>query len=141
MGNVLSPELRKLLEDRKLTRIRKDPKLVLKEIAAARSDLKDAKESLEVNKFKWATIQGCYSMFHTGRALLYSKGYREKSHLCLISALDVLYDKIIPKNLIKDFLTAKGLREDADYEDEFSREGSESIIVSAEELLSIARKI
>jgi len=92
MGNRLSPELRKLLEDRKLTRIRKDRTLVLKEIAAAKSDLKDAKESLERNKFKWTTIQGYYSMFHSARALLFERGYREKSHYALLVAIRELYE-------------------------------------------------
>ena len=71
MGNSLSPEFRNLLEERKLMRIRKDRKLILKEISAAKSDMKDAKESIERKKFKWATIQGYYSMFHSARALLF----------------------------------------------------------------------
>lgn len=47
MGKGLSPEFQKLLEERKLTTINPDKKLVLKEISAARSDLKDAKESID----------------------------------------------------------------------------------------------
>ena len=48
MGNGLSPAFQKLLEERKIMRIRRDPALVVKEIAAAKADLKDAKESLEL---------------------------------------------------------------------------------------------
>ena len=77
MGSRLSPELQKLLEERKISRMRTDRKLVLKEVAAVKSDFKDAKESIERKKFKWATIQGYYSMFHSARALLFEKGYRE----------------------------------------------------------------
>jgi len=87
MGNGLSPEFQKLLEDRKLTRIRKDRMLVLKEIAAANSDMEDSKESIGRKKFKWATIQGYYSMFHSARALLFERGYREKSHYALLVAI------------------------------------------------------
>lgn len=58
MGIGLSSEFQKLLEDRKLTKIRPDRKLVLKEISAAKSDLKNAKESTERRKFKWATHTG-----------------------------------------------------------------------------------
>lgn len=56
MGNRLSPELQKLLEERKLTRMRTDRKLIIKEVTAAKSDLKDAQESIERKKFKWGTI-------------------------------------------------------------------------------------
>lgn len=58
MGNDLSPVLLKLLEERKILRIRRDSALIAKEIAAAKADLKDAKESLALKKSKWATIQG-----------------------------------------------------------------------------------
>ena len=57
-------------------RIRPDRRLVLKELDAAQSDL-DARDSLGGDKFKWTTIQAYYSMFHSARALVYWKGYRE----------------------------------------------------------------
>jgi uncharacterized protein (UPF0332 family) len=57
--------------------------MVHKEIEAAQTDLQDAQDSLQQNKFKWATIQSYYSMFHSTRALLFEKGYREKSHFAL----------------------------------------------------------
>lgn len=60
MGSGLSHVLQKLLEERKLTRMKTDRKLVLKEMAAAKADLKDGKESVGVKKFKWATIQGYF---------------------------------------------------------------------------------
>jgi predicted fused transcriptional regulator/phosphomethylpyrimidine kinase len=86
MGKVLSPEFQKLLQDRKLTKFKPDKKLVLKEISAAKSDLKDAKESMNRKKFKWATIQGYYSMFHSARAVLFDKGYRGKEPLLAIGS-------------------------------------------------------
>jgi hypothetical protein len=49
MGTDLNSKLKKLLDERKLTRITTDRKLVLKEIAASKSDLTDAKESLGLN--------------------------------------------------------------------------------------------
>jgi uncharacterized protein (UPF0332 family) len=54
-------------------------------------DLQDAQDSVQNNKFKWATIQGYYSMFHTMRALLFSKDYREKSHYALLLAIRELF--------------------------------------------------
>lgn len=45
------------------------------------------KDRLTEENFKWATIQGCSSMFRSARALRYSKGYREKSHYVLLTAI------------------------------------------------------
>jgi len=141
MGNGLSPELQKLLEDRKLMRIRPDRKLVLKEIVAAKSDLKDAKESIERKKFKWATIQGYYSMFHSARALLFERGYREKSHYALLVAIRELYSNDIEHSLIMEFEHGMYLRQEADYGLKFSEGGASDVIETAEKLLKRARTI
>jgi len=141
MGKVLSPEFHKLLEDRKLTRIRPDRKLVLKEISAAISDLKDAKESIERKKFKWATIQGYYSMFHSARALVFEKGYREKSHYALLVVLRELYPNEIEHSLIREFEHGMYLRQEADYGLKFSERGALDVIETAEKLLEKAKAI
>lgn len=80
-------EFRRFVEERRLIRIKVDRKLSLKEIKGAVFDLEEAKDSLSKRKFKWATIQGYYSMFHAARALVYSKRFREKSHRALLIAL------------------------------------------------------
>lgn len=141
MGNGLNPEFQKLLEDRKLTKIRRDRKLVFKEISAAKSDLKDAKESIERKKCKWATIQGYYSMFHSARALLFEKGYREKSHYALLVAIRDLYPNDIEHSLIREFEHAMYLRQEADYGLKFSENGATDVIETAERFLERAAAI
>jgi uncharacterized protein (UPF0332 family) len=141
MGNGLSPELQKLFEDRKLMRIRQDRKLVLKEIAAAKSDLKDAKESIERKKFKWATIQSYYSMFHSARALLFEKGYREKSHYALLVAIREFYPDDIEHSLVREFEHGMYLRQEADYGLKFSENGAMDVIETAERFLKKAAAI
>jgi uncharacterized protein (UPF0332 family) len=141
MGNDLNPRLKKLLEERKLTRITPDRKLVLKEIAASKSDLADAKESLGLNKFKWATIQGYYSMFHSARALLFHKGYREKSHWALLVAIEELYVNEIERSLILEFEHGMYLRQEADYGLKFSERGAQEVIGAAGRLLERARAV
>ncbi len=141
MGNGLSPEFQKLLEDRKLTKIRPDKKLVLKEMSAANSDLKDAKESINRKKFKWATIQGYYSMFHSARAMLFEKGYREKSHYALLVAIRELYPNEMEHSLIREFEHGMYLRQEADYGLKFSRNGALDIIETAEKLFVRAAAI
>lgn len=79
MGARMSHKFRKLIEERKLTKIKSDEKLVRKEIEGAESDLRTATKSPKDKDFKWATIQGYYSIFHAARALLYTKGSGKKA--------------------------------------------------------------
>ena len=133
--------IQKLIEERKLMKIRADRKLVLKEMAAGKNDLKDAKESLESGKSKWATIQGYYLMFHSARALLYDKGFREKSHHALLAAIRELYAQDIERSLIRDFEQGIYLRQEADYGLKFSASGAREVIETAEVLLARASAI
>lgn len=80
MGVRISSEFQQLFADRKLFRARISRGMILKEIEAAQNNLHDAQDSLERKKFKWSIIQGYYSIFHSARALLYHRGFRERSH-------------------------------------------------------------
>jgi len=135
VGNGLSQVIQKLLAERKLTRMRSDRKLVVKEIAAAKADLKDAKESLSFKKHKWATIQGYYAMFHSARALLFEKGFREKSHYALMVAIRELYANEIERSLLQEFEHGMYLRQEADYGLKFSESGARDVIETAGKLL------
>jgi len=77
-------------------------------------------------------------MFHSARALLYIKNYRERSHHCLIVAIRSLYveEKLLPLYLIEGLEKAKTLRESADYYDQWSKTGVETILKFAEEFLN-----
>jgi len=87
MAERLSLQFRRLLEERKLQRIQPRNDIVLKEVESAEYDLRKWKNSLEEEDYKWAIIQAYYSMFHAARALIYSKGYRERSHRACLVAL------------------------------------------------------
>ncbi len=117
--------------------------LVDKELKTAEADLAQAKESLGRRNYKWATIQAYYSMFHSARALLYHKNYKEKSHYCLIIALRTLYaeTKQLPVSFIEALQRAKELREDADYYDEWSGISAQELLTKTEEFLERAKKI
>lgn len=134
-------EFERLIEERRLIRIGSDRKLVVKEIEGAVSDLEEAKGSLSRKRFKWATIQGYYSMFHAARALVYSKGYREKSHYALLIALRELFGNQVESELIQDFEEAMSLREEADYGLIFSERGATSIVNNAERFLGRVKEI
>ena len=96
--------------------------------------MSDAKAGFENQRYKWSTIQAYYAMFHTARALIYSRGYRAKSHYCLAIALRALFvdEGLMEAQSVCDFLNAMNLREAADYEAEFSQSGAKAVIASAE---------
>jgi uncharacterized protein (UPF0332 family) len=117
--------------------------LVQKELATAEKDFLDGQEGFRREKYKWTTIQSYYAMFHTARALLYAKNYREKSHFCLIIALRHLYVDTgeLPVYFVEALQKGKALREDADYYDDWSKTGAEEMLKLSEELLTKAKEI
>ena len=70
--------------------------LATKELKSAGDDLEDAKFSFSKQRYKWATIQAYYAMFHAARALLYKDGVQEKSHYALSIYLKEKYSNRIP---------------------------------------------
>ena len=82
-------------------------------------------------------------MFHATRALVYSKGNREKSHYCLSVALLALFveEGKLDAQTGRDFLNAMNLREAADYEAEFSEAGATAVITAAEKFIGKAKSL
>ena len=70
-------------------------------------------------------------MFHSARALLYEKGFREKSHHALFVAIRELYAGKIERSLIQDFEHGMYLRQEADYGLKFSEKGALDVIETA----------
>ena len=139
----MNPEFKDCLRKRKLKKFSRGKALVNKELKSAEEDLKTAKESFNNENYKWATIQCYYSMFHSARALLYSKNYRERSHYCLIVALRIFYGEkgLLSGNLIEGLQKAKALRENADYYDQWSKAGAEALFDLADKFLNISIKL
>ena len=124
----MSFKFKRLLEENRLTRIKPDRKLILKEIEGAKSDLETAKKSLQDGNFKWAIIQGYYSIFHAARALVYSRGFREKSHYAVLVAIQELFTDELEISLVQGFEDAMNLRQTADYGLTFSEAGALDVI-------------
>jgi uncharacterized protein (UPF0332 family) len=76
-------------------------------------------------------------LFHSARALLFSKEFREKSHYCLYAALKELFvkNKELDADYVEDFRNAMVLREDADYRTKFSKSGAIAVLKKANEFL------
>ena len=136
-------EFQRCEERNKIVKLEKSETLVPKEIELADNDLNFSKESFLDNNYKWSIIQSYYSMFHTARALLYNKGYREKSHFCLIEAIRSLYvqEGILNFKFLEALQLGKSLRENADYYGDFSKQSADELMKVASEFLNEVKAI
>ncbi len=141
MAERLSIQFRRLLEDRKLQRIRPKNDLIAKEIVSAEYDLDKSKNSLKEEDYKWAIVQAYYSMFHAAGALIYSKGYREKGHRACLVALKEFFLGALGEQRINDFEEAMDLRESADYGSAYTDEDAKNVIGKVEDFLGNVRRI
>lgn len=131
------------IEEGKLVKGAVQKDLIAKELGAADMDLKSAQVSLRGDNPKWATVQAYYSMFHVAKALVLSKGYREKSHYCLSIALKALFvdENLLETRHFEHFRDCMGLRQDADYGLIYSDKSAEEVVRWASEFLSEAKKL
>ena len=138
----LLPEFEDCLKRGKIVAYPLAKKFVAKELGVAEKDLAAAQKSIEQKDYKWATIQGYYAMFHAARTLLYHKGYREKSHYCLMLSLKAFYvpEGKIAMRLVETLQMAKALRESADYDNIFDKNSAVSLVEQAVEFVGITKK-
>jgi len=143
MGKKVNFEFQKGLEKKRILSFSGGRSLIKQELQAAKADLEEAVNRLENNKFKYATIMAYYSMFHSARALIYAKNYREKSHYYLLVAIKALYveEGLLEEDMLNEFHSSMILREDADYHSDFSQEGAESTVSSAKKFLEKVKKL
>ena len=139
----MAERFKRCLREGKLVKARPEKDLINKEFEAAKKDLRSAENSASKNDFKWATIQAYYCMFHTSKALILSKGYREKSHLCLSVALKALFvdEGILEDRHSNNFRDSMNLREDADYGLIYSKDSAKEAIRWAEDFLNEAKNL
>ena len=114
-----------------------------KELKAAEQDLETAQKSIKQKDYKWATIQAYYAMFHAARTLLFHKGYREKSHYCLMLAMKTFYvsEGKMEMRVAESLQTARALRESADYDNAFDKKSAISLVDQAAEFVKVAQTV
>jgi len=105
--------------------------------------LRSAERTFEIEDFVMVQIAAYNSVFHCGRALLFAKGYRERSHRCLIVALRRLYgDDSKLMNLINIFDRLRIQRHNVQYGGALiSREEAKFIINYARNFLETVKEI
>lgn len=67
------------------------PERVKQSLALGDKFLKSAKKTLEISENEASELIAYTALFHYARALLFHKGYLERSHFCLFVALQKLY--------------------------------------------------
>ena len=128
------------LRNRKIIVFFRARRLALKELTAANEDLAEARDRFGHQKYKYATINAYYAVFHAARALIYSRGYRERSHHCLGVAIEALFvdSGLLGRRHVKILTDTMALREDAEYVGASSKEGALAGITHAEEFIATA---
>jgi len=139
----MNEAFKECLKNRKIIPLPRAKDLVKKELMAAIDDLAEAKDHFTNGKYKYATINSYYSIFHAARAMLYSYGYREHSHHYLYIALETLFVKTgkMSNRFVSIFKNSMSLRENADYSSSFAKESAFLSISHAQEFLEKAMKL
>ncbi len=114
-----------------------------KELSEALGDLEEAQDRFSNQRYKYSTTTAYYAMFHAARALLYSQGYRERSHFCVVIAIEELFGKTdqLDMRLVRALNQAMALRHDADYSAEYSKESAEQVLKNAKEFIQKTKRI
>ena len=131
-------DFERCIKERRLTKIKPSKEMIQKEVESAKYDLERARNSLGEDDFKWAAVQSYYSMFHAAKALVLKRGYREKSHFCLIVALRELYveEDRLNAEMVENLELCMNLRHEADYGLTYHQESAETALKYAEEFLN-----
>ncbi|PKP60687.1 MAG: hypothetical protein CVT88_02295 [Candidatus Altiarchaeales archaeon HGW-Altiarchaeales-1] len=136
-------EFEKCIEERRLIRINASDEMIEKELYGAEYDLMRAEESLHNEDYKWASVQAYYSMFHAAKALVFKKGYREKSHNCLLIAIRELYVRTneLEHEFADNLEMSMDLRHEADYGLTYDEESAKITVENAKKLLAKTQTI
>jgi uncharacterized protein (UPF0332 family) len=142
-GGAAMSEFERCLNERKISTIKASKEMIENEVSSAEYDLNRSKGSLANRDYKWASVQAYYSMFHSAKALVLNKGYREKSHYCLLVALRELYIETgqLDKEFADNFEMCMDIRQEADYGLTYSSRSAELSVESAEKLLKVTKNI
>lgn len=84
-------KLDELLKKQLISRQARDPAKIKGSILIAKHFLKRAKSNQKMGFSDVALLLAYTAMFHSSRALLFEKGYKERSHFAMIEALRELY--------------------------------------------------
>lgn len=141
MGNEhVERRFENCLKNHNLVEIQCDKDFLKTEVDAADKDLKAIKIMMKEKLWKQSIHSAYYVVFQLARALVCKQGFREKkSHYCLGVALEHLYAKQV--NFSRIFKTLQGLREEADYDNNYSKDSADFALSKALEFRKMAKSV
>ena len=116
--------------------------LALYRIAKAKTDLNDARKTIELEMYETAANRSYYAIFHAARAVLALDGQDYKKHSGVISNFQKNYVKsgVFDKTMSNIIKTAFDMRTESDYED-FYVISKEDVLKQVEEAEYFIKKI
>jgi uncharacterized protein (UPF0332 family) len=134
--------IEELIKEGYLSRVKKDEKLVKKELDEAEYDFEKAQISFGQKDYKWSSVKAYYSMFHAARGVLFSLGLKDRRHFAVGMVLEELTKNgKLELKFVDEFRAAMSAREDADYRHVYSNETAEYIVDSADDFLKRMKKL
>ena len=100
-------------------------------INTAEKFLNSARKNFEIKEFETCLIIAYNSIFHLCRALLFNKGFVERSHFCLIIALKHYYDQDEKlSNLLNSVDKVRLSRHEIQYRGEFTNKEEAQFVLN-----------
>ncbi len=135
-----------LLNKGLVEKFQSDSTQVTNEMKIANKDLISAKKMLTIQEWGWAHNAAYNAMLQTGRALMFSKGYRPKSsehHMAVISFTEAVYSTKFPSEILQAFDRARSRRNESMYDrvDSISENQGKNLVDKAEVFVNRAREI
>jgi len=132
-----------LIEKGLIKKIRVYPEKIEGSIKLAERFLKKAEGNFKIGYWDIAFVLAYSSMFHTGRALLFKKGFAERSHYAMICALKLLYKENIEIKKFLEILNSYRIaRHGIQYSGELcSKDDAEEVLRDAKEFLNLIKKL
>lgn len=120
-----------------------DLDVISAEISESERDLEASERSFSHKDAKWTIIAAYSSLTHAYRALVMVKGYREKTDICLMEAIDALYveEGSLDPAFLAGFREAKDLNYQALYEGVCSEPRASWMLQSAKAMHQIVKTL
>jgi len=135
-------DFKECLEEGLIKRNKEAPKRVSKSIEIAERFFESAKRNFEIEEYEMAVMGAYNSLFHSSRALLFHKGYVERSHFCLLVAIRTLYKDKSIREFIDTMDKIRISRHQIQYSGEFAnKEEAEFVLEFSEEFLKLVKRI
>ena len=135
-----------LLKQDLVEKFESDKEQIGNEIGSANKNITSAKNMLRIEEWGWAHTAAYTAMFHAGRALMFSKGYRPKGrdhHVAVVSFIQAVFSSKFPADVLKSFDNGRKRRNEFTYDnaDLVSPTQATNLVGNAESFVNKTKEI